>query len=273
MIKSFIKSLIQSILQHNIGYLAAAMSYFLFTSMIPILLLLTFGISLFIDGTKVEQFIDQLLQSYIPSIPSGGSMITTTIDRLSTLRPEISIIGFIGFFWGSIGGFVSLQQTLDVVSNIHHRRSFIKQYIVGFAMLALLLALVLVSLIVTMISPEFISTLHFTKSMSWIPIAHIGSHILLAITLFATCYFAYRFLPSKALPHIPLLIGAGFATVCIYISRALFVVYSHHLGNYQLIYGALTYVMLFSFWIYIVSMIFLLGMEITLAIHQMKTRT
>ncbi|MFB5190742.1 YihY/virulence factor BrkB family protein [Alicyclobacillus fastidiosus] len=268
MAKIFLKTLIRSIIRHNIGYLAAVISYFAFTSMIPVALLLIYGTSLFISGTRVEQFFDQLLESYIPTMPNGEGVVSTTIHRLSTLGPVISVIGFASLLWGSIGGFTSLQQTLDTICETHHRRSFIKQYVVGFGMLGLLMAMIFVSLLVTTVSPEVVSALGNLRPTLWVPLAHASSRILFAITLFATCYFAYRFLPSNPLPHTALLIGAAVSTICIYISRELFVVYTHHLGNYELIYGALTYIMLFSFWIYIASIIFLFGMEMALAVYE-----
>lgn len=268
MMKTFIKPLIHAIMRHNIGYLAAVMAYFAFTSMIPLVLLLIYGASLFINGTKVEHFFDHLLQSYIPAMPKGKDVIGTTINRLSRVGPAISIIGFGGLLWGSVGGFISLQKTLDTICEIRHRRAFWKQYVVGFGMLTALLVLIIASLAVTTVSPEFASAFGFAQSSLWIPIAHASSRALFAVALFVTCYFAYRFLPSYPMSRLSLLCGAAVATICIYGSRELFMLYTHHLGNYQLVYGALTYVMLVSLWIYIASVIFLFGMEITLVIYK-----
>ncbi|WAH36551.1 YihY/virulence factor BrkB family protein [Alicyclobacillus dauci] len=268
--KKFLTILVKSVIRHNIGYLAAVVSYFAFTSMIPVVLLLIYLASIILSGTEVEHFFDELLQSYVPAMPSGTTTVNTTIHHLSTLRPVIGIIGFVGLLWGSIGGLVSLQQTLDTICEVHRRRSFVKQYIIGFGMLGLLLALVVVSAAVTALSPAVVERLGQSPLTSWILITHAIARVLFAIIMFAVCYFAYRFLPSKVPSNFALVIGSAVATCCIYISRELFAVYTHHLGNYQLIYGALTYVMLLTFWIYIASIIFLFGMEVSLAIHATK---
>lgn len=270
MVKTFVKTLIHNVIRHNIGYLAAVISYFGFSSMIPLVLLLIFGASLFVAGTAVEHLLDDLLQTYVPRIPTGQSFITTTIGRLTTLRPAISIIGIVGVVWTSVGGFVSLQTTLDTISDIHHRRSFILQYVFGFLMLGVLLALTLISTVAAAISPTLVAHISHTHTLMWLTLAHDIARLSFLLIMFSTCFFCYRFLPSRPASNVALLIGAAIATASIYASRSLFAIYTHHLGNYEMIYGTLTFVMLFSFWIYISSVIFLFGLEVTVAIEQTK---
>lgn len=235
--------------------------------MIPLMLLLIYCASLFVSGTEIEQLMDHLLQSYVPDLPSGKNVIPTTIRRLTDIRGVVGIVGFGGLLWGSIGGFISLQKTLDTLSGIRHRRSFMKQYIVGFAMLGILLGLILLSSILMIVSPGFIAHIGLIRLTHWAFVGNWVGRISFAVILFVTCYFCYRYLPSKIISNLSLLIGAAVATCVIYFTRALFAIYTHHLGHYAMIYGALTYMMLLTFWIYIVSMIFLFGMEVALSVH------
>lgn len=264
---NFLKALIQSVMRHNIGYLAGVMSYFAFTSMIPLTLLLVYVSSLVIKGTQSEIFMDHLLQSYVPTLPNGQNFIQHTVHRLTDIRGVVSVVGFGGLLWGSIGGFMSLQQTLDILSEIRHRRSFFKQYIIGFSMLGILLALIAISSIFMELSPDFLQHIGIENSIHWANFGAFIGKISFAIILFITCFFCYKMLPSKSVDTLSLLIGATVATTLIFLSRLLFMVYTHHLGNYTLVYGALTYMMLLTFWFYIVSMIFLFGMEVALTMN------
>lgn len=272
-IKLFTKTLIQAIIRHNIGYQASIMSYFAFTSMIPLTLLLIYTSSLVVRGTQIETFMDQLLQSYIPTIPHGQKFIQETVRRLTDVRGVVSIVGFIGLLWGSIGGFMSLQQILDTLCEIKHRRSFFKQYVIGFTMLGILLALIAISSIIMEISPGFLHELGIENSVHWAHLGVVIGKIAFAVILLVTCFFCYRVLPSKPLGMLPLVTGAIVSTGLIYISRLLFMIYTHHLGNYAVVYGALTYMMLLTFWFYIVSIIFLLGMEVALTLKHIREKS
>jgi membrane protein len=269
MIKKFITQLFHSIIKHNIGTMASAISFFGFSSMIPVCLLLIYGATMLIPGASVERFLEDVLHSYVPTLP-GGTFVVATMNRLITSRSMIGIMGLVGLLWTTIGGFVALQQILDTILEIRKRRSFLVQYVIGFAMLLVLLILTIVSASVTALSPTLVSkfiNIHPTTVATFI---HLIGRISFPLILFITCYFCYRVLPSYTLSNLSLWIGSIFSTVSIYVCRGLFVVYTHHLGNYELIYGTLAFVMLFTFWIYILSWIFLLGAEISATIEKMK---
>jgi membrane protein len=270
MVKLFFKTLIQGFIRHNITYFASIIAYFGFASTIPLTLLLILVASLFISGSEVEYFLDHLLQSFIPSLPSEQSFVAATIDRLTRFHTSVGVMGMAGLLWASIGGFLSLQTTLDTICEVRKRRSFMKQYVVGFVMLGILLALILLSSLVSAISPEFVTSIAHIDGFWWIRIVHAVSRVFFLFVMFLTCFVCYRILPSVTLSMSALLTGASVVTLCVYIVRELFVVYTRHLGNYQLIYGTLAFTMLFTFWIYIVSVLFLFGMELGITIDHVR---
>lgn len=269
-LKLFFKSLIQGFLRHNIMYLASIIAYFGIASTIPLTLLLIFVTSLIVPGAVVDSFLERLFQTFIPSLPNGHTFVHMTISHLTRYRTAIGVLGVGGLLWSTIGGFLSLQTTLDTICEVHKRRSFIKQYVIGFAMVGILLLLVLLSSVITGFSPQFVSRLVDVTGLGWMRVVHAVSWIFLLFVLFATCFVCYRLLPSVVLSTPALLTGATVVTACVYVVRELFVVYTHHLGNYQLIYGALTFTTLFTFWLYIVSVLFLLGMEISVSVDRMR---
>ncbi|NRD79836.1 YihY/virulence factor BrkB family protein [Bacillus sp. BRMEA1] len=269
-VKKFFKILIQGSLHHNIMYLGSIIAYFGFASTIPLTLLLIFFASLFIDGTAVEQFLDSLFQSFIPSLPSGKSFVTTTIDHLTQFRTAVGVMGIGGLLLASVGGFLSLQTTLDTICELRKHRSFIKQYVMGFVMLGFLLVLILVSSLVSAVSPEIATSIANMDGFEWIRIVHTMSQMIFLFVMFLTCFLCYRILPSATLSTQALLTGATVVTIGVYIARQLFVVYTHHLGNYELIYGTLAFTTLVTFWIYIVSVLFLFGMELCVAVDGVR---
>ncbi|WP_256218438.1 YihY/virulence factor BrkB family protein [Bacillus sp. MUM 116] len=269
-VKVFFKTLIQGFFHHNIMYLGSIIAYFGFASTIPLTLLLIFFASLFIDGTAVEQFLDHLFQSFIPSMPKGESFVTTTIDHLTQFRTAVGIMGIGGLLLASIGGFLSLQTTLDTICEVRKHRSFIKQYVIGFVMLGFLLLLILLSSLLSAVSPEVAMSIAKFDGFEWVNIVHTMSGTFFLFFMFVTCFLCYRVLPSAALSTKALLTGAIVTTIGVYVARQLFVIYTHHLGNYELIYGTLTFTTLVTFWIYIVSVLFLFGMELCVTVDRVR---
>lgn len=266
-VKRFVVQIFKSITKHNIGALAAVIAFFGFSALIPLLLLLVYGTSILIPHTGVEHFLSGVLKSYIPNLPDAQTYLNTNLARLIKLGPSVGVFGVVGLLWTTVGGFVSLQQILDVLWEVHHRRSFIVQYLVGFAMLGMLLGFTIVSSITSAVSPVIIKRMWpLSAHLSVLQVVHQISRFSFPVLLFFTLYFCYRFLPSARLAGKYLFIGAAVSTLAIYASRGVFMLYTRHLGNYELIYGSLTFIMLFTFWIYVVSMIVLLGAEVALAL-------
>lgn len=271
MIKRYLKGLVQGIIKHNIGSLAAIIAFFGFSSLLPLLTLLLYVGKLLIPTSVIASFLRRILESYIPSIPTGQHFAQLTLMHLTSFGAHIGIMGVIGLLWGTVGGFVTLQQVLDTICDTKHRRSFLKQYVVGFLMMGILLVLTLCSSLVTAVSPTFVSRLignnDFTTIIQTIQLA---GHIAFPFILMATCFCCYRILPSHSLGTVPSVVGSAIATLLLYTSRALFVTYTHHLRNYQSMYGTMTFVMLLTFWIYVACIILLFGAEVTVTLHRLN---
>lgn len=260
-------------LKHNIGFLGAIIAFFGFSALIPLLLLLIYGASMLIPQTSIQQFFSDVLASYVPVIPDAKLYLVQNVSRLVHLDPKVGIFGVIGLLWSTVGGFVSLQQILDIIWETHHRRTFVRQYLMGFGMLGILLLMTMISALATALSPTLLQSIMVRPdTVSWLEIVHVVARFTFPVILFLTSYFCYRFLPSYSLKNSQLIIGAFVATVGIYISRELFAWHTGHLGQYEMIYGSLTFIMLFIFWLYIVSIILLFGAEVARALHTLEQR-
>lgn len=267
MIKQFAISLFRSSMRHNIGSLAAIIAFFGFSSLFPVLCLLVYVASFVVPEAVVAQFLQRILQSYIPALPFGGNFARTTLQHLTLYRAHISIVGTFGLLWGSIGGFVNLQQIMDTIYEVRKRRSFILQYVIGFVMMGILLSLTVASSVISALDPASLQRFLSTNVIDvWMSI-HLLGIVTFPVVLWVTCYCCYRILPSAPQRPWAPVVGALTATLLIYASRWGFVIYTHYLGNYALMYGSFAFVMLFTFWIYVVCIILLIGAEVSSTIN------
>ena|GEM_PF-772103 len=257
-IVKYARTLISAIGQHNTGVLAAVIAYFGFSSMIPLLLLVIYGGSIVIPLSYLNRFLGEFLQTYVPTVPVYKGLVLQTVTHLEKAGGTMSIIGFGGLIWNTVGGFVSFQYILDVIWGVRHRRGFIRQYVVGLIALLFLVTLTAASAVVDTVTPRVVSGIKpEAQAAQWFAVAHWTAQGSFPFFLLLTCYFCYRFLPSTALNGRILWLGSALATAAIYISHWLFLIYTQHLGNYTVIYGSLAFIMLLLFWIYIVSAIVL----------------
>ena len=261
-----------SIVKHNIVALAAVIAFFGLSAMIPLALLLIYGTAIFIPNISIQNFLSDILQSYVPTLPNAQLTIAENVSRLVALgSKQVGLVGIVGLLWTTAGGFVSFQQILDTIWEIHQRRSFFKQYLVGFGMLGILLSLTIITSLATTISLDLVQRIFIKGNLIfWLELFHDISRLSFPLLLFLTCHFCYRYLPSKKIKDTYLLIGALVSTLGIYLSRGVFVWYSQHLGHYEMIYGSLTFIMLFTFWVYIVCIIVLFGAEVAVALKTVK---
>lgn len=260
---AFIKDLFRSIGRHNVGMLAAAVSFFGFSAMIPLLLVIVFGATFFVAPAVVERLLSYTLHAVIPTLPSESSMLDESVKRLIALRASVSLFAVLGLLWTAVGGFVSFQQILDFIWGATKRRSFVVQYIVGFLVMTFFLLLTVAAALASGIPHLFAENLPpgTARADVWTTIA-LASRIAFPLLVFVTAFLSFRFLPSQPLRVRYLFTGAAVSTAAIFVSRLLFTWYLGHLGQYQMVYGALTFVMLLLFWIYIVSNIILICAEI-----------
>ncbi|WP_088228513.1 YihY/virulence factor BrkB family protein [Desulfosporosinus sp. FKB] len=269
---TFVRTLVTSIMEHNIAALAAVIAFFGFSSMIPLLLLLIYGASIFIPQETVQNFISAVFQSYVPALPDAKLYLSQNVSRLVLLGSnKVGLFGILGLLWTTVGGFVSFQRILDTIWEVRKRRSFIKQYLVGFGMLMILVSLTIVSSLATIVSLALVKNF-LTPNQSiplWLALFHGISHLAFPLLLFLTCLFCYRFLPSQAIRSPYLFVGALISTIGIYLSRVAFVWYTEHLGRYEMIYGSLTFIMLFTFWAYISCIIVLFGAEVAVTLNML----
>ncbi len=167
-IEQFIRYLIISINKHNIVALAAVIAFFGLCAMIPLVLLLVYGASFFISDTSVQNFLSDIAHSYVPTLPNANFNIVENVSRLVAVGSnQVGVVGLIGILWTTMSGFVSFQKILDTIFEIRQRRSFLKQYLVGFGMLGILLSLTIVTSLVTTISLDLIQRIFIKGNITF----------------------------------------------------------------------------------------------------------
>lgn len=91
-----------------------------------------------------------------------------------------------------------------------------------------------------------------------------------SLGIVATAFaFTYRFGPSRWISGTPLIPGAILAALCWAIVSNLFRMYVANFGNYNKVYGAVGAVIVLMLWLYISSLVMLLGYQLNIVVGEM----
>jgi membrane protein len=112
-----------------------------------------------------------------------------------------------------------------------------------------------------------------------IVVAHSGASLLLtlwrllswplALGIIATgCAFIYRYGPSRWTKGTPIMPGAVLAAISWAIVSALFRLYVTNFGNYNKVYGAVGAVIVLLLWLYMTSLVLLLGDQLNVTVGE-----
>src|SRR5215218_8770443 len=133
----------------DVGNMAAALTYFAFFSLFP-LLILAVTITSFIIG---EQAARELIYTNLAQVfPGASDLLTDAIDVALDNRAGVGIFALIGvltLIWTASGAFDALDKAVNRAWKTEKYPSFFISKLIGFAMMATLSMVVLASLIIS----------------------------------------------------------------------------------------------------------------------------
>lgn len=252
-----IREIISEYNADNGSLVAAAVSFYVFLSLIPLALLAIAVFAFFLGSTaQAEQKLMTVL-----GVGSVGPGIGKLVEQVIQDRGAATGFGLLTFLWSGISLIVTLETAMNHVWNVGERRSYLKKRLISVAVLLMLIVLLGVSFGMT-------AAITAIRSRDLIPEFHIGwfldllTYLLpLAITVFTFTLF-YKILPNTIVPWTSAFAGGAFAGVMWEMAKYAFSYYVANFADYNQVYGSLGGVILLLFWIYYSSVIVIYGAEL-----------
>lgn len=268
----FFKELIFRFKDDNVTAIGAQLSYYLILSIFPFLIF-------FLNILRFTPLVkEDVLQSIIAVLPLETQRIITNLvmETIRNSSETLLSFGAITGIWAASKGIMALIRAINKAYDVKETRSYIELRLLAIIFtLALLILLTIVLL--TIVFGELIGirivqflglTLNFMIFWQYFRvIISIASMILIFALLF-------RFSPSlrngNTIHFKDTLPGAIFSSVGWIITSTMFSYYVNNFANYTRTYGSLGGIMVLLIWLYLSSIIVVMGGEINATIESMK---
>ena len=252
----------------DIFALASQLAYYLVLSFFPFLMFLFTLIGfIHLDSTAVLEGLKTVLPTTVFEL-----IETIILEVLGSQNTGLLGVSVLLAIWTASSGFRAVIKGVNKAYNLNENRNYIKRAVMAFfSIIALAMTILLaLSLLVfgDVISKHLISNLPFPELLKVIwNILRYGVILLIFILIFATIY---RYTPAQKVKWRYVFPGAIFTTVGWLIVSTGFSFYINNYSNYSRFYGSLAAVFILMIWLFLMSIIFMLGVEINAVLETNK---
>lgn len=239
---------------------AAAIAYYAFFSLFPLLLGLVAGLSFALDSGEVRAKIDEFL---LNAFPGSAELITEILDSVIRLRGPAGIVAFVTLLWSASAAFGAVSRTLDRAWGTSRRRSFYVSRFRYFLMCLAVAFLALLSVLVTGFVELVVGLdLQILAGLGIADLfAQVGGRIVSFGFLSATFALLYKVIPRHEITWEEVLPGALLAALLIEAAKSVFLLYLNNIADFEAVYGSLSSAIGLLLWLYISSWALILGAE------------
>lgn len=246
----FAKTVVKGIQEQNVPFMAASIAYQAFISLIPLLVLLFFVVSILGDEALAAS-VAETTEGFLPE--SGQELLEGSIEG-SVATTGASVIGLVTLVWGSLKIFRGLDTAFSEIYATTAENSIVSQVRDGLIVLAALSAALVAAAAASAVFALF----------PGIPFIGLLNPVLLVVGLTIAFLPMYYFFPDTDVSVRNVLPGVVFAAAGWAALQALFQVYVAFAGQSDSA-GAVGAILLLLTWLYFGGMVLLIGAVVNAA--------
>ena len=260
--KSFLDSIIYFIVKVNnddIFALGAQLAYCLMLSFFPFLIFLMtiVGFSR-LNSADILDGLGAILPNNVFSL-----IDTIVVEVVDTQNAGLLGVSIIITIWSASSGFRAVIKGLNKAYDVRDSRSFIKRSFVAIVFtlgLATIIVLTLAMLVFGELIGEYILSI-FPFEIDISTIWNLSRYLIVIFMMILIFACMYRYTPAKKVPWREVYPGAIVTTLGWIIVSLGFSYYINNIANYSRLYGGVGAVFVLMTWLYITSIILIIGAE------------
>jgi membrane protein len=251
-------------------FLASGITFNLLICLIPLILLFLALVGTYLYSD--QEVFNHVRRYFERAVPSLDPRIMQNLTTIIQDRKIVSLLGIGGLIWASTWIFSSLRTSLNIAFQVEKGRSLFRGTAIDFLMVFLAGLLLLLSMILTS-GIALLETFRFFRFLDVGPVMQLILRYFLpfAFTLLMS-FLIYKISPNKKVLSLPALQAAFFTSLLWEGAKHLFGWYVLLSPRFSMLYGSLSTLAIFFFWIYYSSTILLLGGEIAFLLEKRAER-
>ena len=270
--KDILWRIYQNISEHRILAIAAGVTFYALLAIFPGIAALVALYGLFADPSTISKHLTDL-SSVLP-----GGVLDVIGDQLQRLSHQGNatlgfafLLGLVISIWSANAGVKALFDALNIVYGEREKRSFLKLNAISLAFTCGALLFLLLALAALVVLPLIVDYLGLTDTAQWL--LELGKWPVLLLAIAVAVAMMYRYGPSREKAQWRWLTwGSAFAAIGWLIVSVLFSWYAASFGSYNKTYGSLGAVVGLMTWMWLSSIVILLGAELDAEMEHQTTR-
>ena len=264
-------SLINEFLEDFLLNKAAALAYNFMLALFPG----TIFLFTLIAYIPVKNFQTNLLSVLYNIMPTNAYLAfqTTIDDIIKNQNGKLLSIGFITALYFATNGVSNLMEAFNNSSLMIEKRSWLKRRLIAMALTAGVSIALLVAIVIMIAGQSLLSVIQShiaSKSHIWIYVISLSRWLIIVGIFFITISMLYRYGPSHKLKWKFLNPGSILATTLAVLTSLGFTYYINNFSSYNKLYGSIGTVIVVMLWLYLNSLILLIGFELNASIDLSK---
>ncbi|WP_259069858.1 YihY/virulence factor BrkB family protein [Mucilaginibacter sp. X4EP1] len=223
----------------------------------------------------IKNFQGQLLKVLSTILPYNAYMAfqATIEDIVRRHNGKLLSIGFITALYFATNGIVNLMRAFNRSSLIIEKRTWIKRRAIATVLTLVISVSLLVAITVMTGGEALVSILKHhidSKGHFWIYIIKFSRWVIVIAIFFITISLLYRYGPANKQKWNFLSTGSIMATILAVLSSLGFTYYIDNFSSYNKVYGSIGTLIILMLWLYLNSLILLIGFELNASIEYSK---
>ncbi|MCW3101603.1 MAG: hypothetical protein JWO09_43 [Bacteroidetes bacterium] len=253
----------------SVNMRATSLAFSFFLALFPsIIFLFTLIPYIPIENFQFQLF--EMLRSVMPKNAFEAAEETIT-DIIQKPRSGLLSFGFISALYFSTNGFNAMINAFNETYHTMETRKPLYQRLVSLIMACATILMIGIAIALIIFSEIGLHKLvHADKTAYYMLL--FGKWAVLFVLCFCLISFNYYIGPKRKKGWRFFSAGSMFATILIAAASFAFAYYVNNFGNYNKLYGSIGTLIVIMMWIYINSLILLLGFDLNASIHTAKSK-
>ena len=252
---------------------AASLAYSFLLAMFPGIIFL-FTLIPYIHFGHFQQQLLELLGLILPN--NVYTAFQSTIeDIVKNQNGSLLSFGFLSALWFATNGVIKLMQAFNKASLITEDRSYFKRRWVAVKLTFLIAISLFVAIFIMILGQAIISFIQFSFNSTgkfWVYPVMLSRWLIVVVLFFVTVSILYRYGPAHKRKWRFLSPGSILATFLAVLTSLVFTYYinNYAAAAYNKLYGSIGTLIVVMLWLYLNSLIVLIGFELNAAIDLSK---